>query len=234
MVAGLSAIPPFGEYRGPYGDIINHLVVPARHVTNAVSAVNFDFRGLDTLGEELILFAATIGVAMLLRGARGQATDAEPVRILHRGRRGRSEAVALMARGMAPLTFVFGIYVILHAQLTPGGGFQGGVIVFASVLLVYLAAGYRAWRKLAPAAVVHIVESCGILVYLFGGLVSIALGGVYLENNLPLGSIGSILSGGVIPILNAGVGLAVAAGFCSVALEFLEETRRYSEKEDAE
>ena len=233
MVHGLSALPTFGDYRGPYGDLINHLVVPARHITNAVTAVNFDFRGLDTLGEELILFAATVGVAMLLRGARGEATTARPVRIVGRKRPGRSEAVVLMARGFAPLTLVFGLYVIVHAQLTPGGGFQGGVIVFAAFLLVYLAGGYGAWSKLTPGSVVHVVESGGILIYLLGGLVSLALGGAYLQNNLPLGSLGSILSGGLIPILNLGVALAVAAGFCSVAREFLEETRTLSEDESA-
>jgi multicomponent Na+:H+ antiporter subunit B len=232
MIHGLSALPPFGDYRGPYGDIVNHLVVPARHVTNAVTAVNFDFRGLDTLGEELILFAATVGVAMLFRGTRGQATTAAPVRIEGRKRPGRSEAVALMARVFAPLTFVFGIYVVLHAQLTPGGGFQGGVILFAAVLLAYLADGYGAWTRLTPPIVIHLAESCGILVYLFGGLVSLALGGVYLQNNLPLGALGSIVSGGLIPILNAGVALAVAAGFCAVAREFLEETRRYSDEDE--
>jgi multicomponent Na+:H+ antiporter subunit B len=231
MIHGLTALTPFGSYRGPYGDIVNHLVVPARHVTNAVTAVNFDFRGLDTLGEEIILLAATVGVAMLFRGARGQATTAVPERIAGRKRQGRSEAVALMARSLAPLTFVFGIYVVLHAQLTPGGGFQGGVILFAAVLLTYLAAGYGSWARMTPPIVIHLFESCGILVYLFGGLVSLALGGVYLQNNLPLGQLGSILSGGLIPILNAGVGLAVAAGFCSVAREFLEETRKFSEED---
>ena len=231
MIHGLSALPPFGDYRGPYGDVINHLIVPARHISNAVTGVNFDFRGLDTLGEELILFAATVGVAMLLRGTRGHTTSAEPVKIPLRRRPGRSEAVTLMARWFAPLTLVFGLYVILHAQLTPGGGFQGGVIVFASFLLVYLGGGYGAWSKMTPGLVIHLGESSGILIYLCGGLVSIALGGAYLENDLPLGTLGSILSGGLIPTLNLGVALAVAAGFLSVAREFLEETRRYTDEE---
>jgi multicomponent Na+:H+ antiporter subunit B len=232
LIHGLSALPAFGGYRGPYGDIVNRLVVPARHVTNAVTAVNFDFRGLDTLGEELILFAATVGVAMLLRGTRGHTTSAERVKLPNRKRPGRSEAVTLIARWFAPLTLVFGLYVILHAQLTPGGGFQGGVIVFAAFLLVYLGGGYGAWSRLTPGAVVHVAESCGILVYLLGGIVSLALGGVNLQNDLPLGKLGSILSGGLIPILNLGVALAVAAGFLSVAREFFEETRRYSEAEE--
>lgn len=225
IVAGLAGLPAFGHYPGPYGDIVNTIGVPVRHVTNMVSLVNYDVRGLDTLGEEFILFAATTGVVMLLRGPRGEATAAPPVRILHRRLRGRSEAVTGFSRWMVPLTAVFGVYVVLHAQLTPGGGFQGGVIVFAALLLIYLGDGYAAWRHLVRSSHLDLAEALGAGIYAVAGLVPLSLGAAYLQNVLPLGQVGSILSGGLIPIVNLGVGIAVAAGFTSVALELLEETR---------
>jgi multicomponent Na+:H+ antiporter subunit B len=60
-------LPPWGQYRGPYGDMIAKLAVFERHATDTVNAINYDYRGFDTLGEEFILFTAVIGVMMLLR-----------------------------------------------------------------------------------------------------------------------------------------------------------------------
>jgi len=73
LVWGLSGLPRFGGGGGPYGALLNRVAVPERHATNVVAAVTFDYRGFDTLGEEFILFAAVIGVAILLRAMRGEA-----------------------------------------------------------------------------------------------------------------------------------------------------------------
>src|SRR4051812_35368599 len=64
---GVSGLPPTGVYRGPYGIVLNQTAVSERHSTDIVAAVNFDYRGFDTLGEEFILFASVIGAALLLR-----------------------------------------------------------------------------------------------------------------------------------------------------------------------
>ncbi len=63
---GLNALPPIGHYAGPYGDVILAAAKEERHVLNTVAAVNFDYRGFDTLGEEFIFFASVIGVSLLL------------------------------------------------------------------------------------------------------------------------------------------------------------------------
>ena len=60
-------LPAWGYYRGPYGDVISNLVVYEHHATDAVNAINYDYRGFDTLGEEFILFTAVLGVMLLLR-----------------------------------------------------------------------------------------------------------------------------------------------------------------------
>jgi multicomponent Na+:H+ antiporter subunit C len=67
LVWALYGLPAFGHYRGPYGNVVNRIVVPERHATNAVGTTVFDIRAVDTMGEELILFAAVVGVVMLLR-----------------------------------------------------------------------------------------------------------------------------------------------------------------------
>ena len=140
-------MPVFGSHPLPYGDIINRLAPVQRHVTNMVSAVNFDYRGFDTLGEEMMLMVAVTGTAVLLRGHRGESLTALPATVPSRRIPPHSEALVLTARWFAPLTILFGLYVALHATVTPGGGFQGGVIIASGLLLLYLGEGYSGWRR---------------------------------------------------------------------------------------
>src|ERR1700753_1144556 len=68
-------LPPWGQYLRPYGDLIAKLAVYERHATDTVNAINYDYRGFDTLGEEFILFTAVIGVTMLLRRQKNLPTS---------------------------------------------------------------------------------------------------------------------------------------------------------------
>jgi multicomponent Na+:H+ antiporter subunit B len=226
-VGGLAGLAPFGHYPGPYGDIINAVGTSQRHVTNMVTAVTFDYRGFDTLGEEYMLFTAVTGVALLLRDARGTAANARPKRIRGRPRLGRSEAVMAAGRWFAPVTMVYGIYVVLHAQLTPGGGFQGGVVIASALLFFYLGEGYRQWRETVRAPVLDPLEAAGTGLYAAAGFAGLLSGHAFLENVLPLGTTGDLVSGGLIIVLNLGVALAVAAGFALLFVEFLQETRQF-------
>jgi multicomponent Na+:H+ antiporter subunit B len=224
-VPGLLGLPEFGHYPGPYGDILNAVGTIERHATNIVTLVNFDYRGFDTLGEEYMLFAAVIGAVVLLRGHRGEETSARPAPAPQRDIPPRSEAAALGARLAFGPTVVFGIYVVLHAHLTPGGGFQGGAIIGSTALLLYLGAGYRTWRRLMKSIVLDIAEAFGAGAFAVAGLAAMAAGAPFLTNLLPLGKTGNLVSAGVVPLINIAVGIAVSTGFAVLFLEFLEETR---------
>lgn len=219
-------MPAFGAHPLPYGEAINRDAPRERHVTNMVTAVNFDYRGFDTLGEEFMLLAAVTGAVVLLRGSRGESEAAPPGRVPGRPVPPPSDAVVLVCRLLGPLTLVFGLYVIAHAQLTPGGGFQGGVIVASGTLLLYLGEGYPGWRRLMHSEMLDCIEGSGALAYALCGFGPMLVGARFLENVLPPGKLHTLLSGGLIIIINAGVGLAVAGGFAMLFLEFLEETRR--------
>lgn len=227
-------MPRFGAHSLPYGEAINRDAVRERHVTNMVTAVNFDYRGLDTLGEEFMLFGAVIGAVMLLRGGRGETTTARPGFTPGRPIPARSEAVVLLARIVTPLTLLFGIYVVIHAQLTPGGGFQGGAIIGSGFVLWYLAEGYPGWRRMAPSGPLGIAECAGAAAYALAGFGPMLVGATYLQNVLPLGQTRALISGGLILILNAGVAFAVAGGFGLLFGEFLEETREIDARDNAE
>jgi len=227
VVAGL---PPFGAHPLPYGDMINHLAPIQRHVTNMVTAVNFDYRGFDTLGEEMMLFAAVTGTAVLLRGSREDSPADRPEPTPGRVIPPRSEAVALAARLFGPVTLVFGLYVVLHAQLTPGGGFQGGAIIASGLLLLFLGEGYPCWRSLMRTGLLDALEGGGAAMYAVAGLAPMAAGAHYLENVLPPGQLRALLSGGLMLILNWAVAIAVAGGFGVLFVDFLKETRAEQEE----
>src|SRR5207248_10987677 len=71
LVWGFSGMPRFGDFHAAYERLLNAVAVPQRHSTNVVTAVVFDYRGFDTMGEEFILFASVVGVVLLLRDQRG-------------------------------------------------------------------------------------------------------------------------------------------------------------------
>src|ERR671937_2475515 len=93
----LAGLPDLGHYHWPYGKVLNAVVVDERHTTNVVGAVVFDYRGIDTLGEEFILFSAVLGVALLLRRERGAKDEG--------GGDVRSDAVRLLGFFAAPAGF---------------------------------------------------------------------------------------------------------------------------------
>jgi multicomponent Na+:H+ antiporter subunit B len=225
LLVGMGGLEPFGVYRGPYGDIINSSVVPERHATNSVTAVNFDYRGFDTLGEEFILFAAVAGVMVLLREGRGESESSVPGGELARVQQPRSDAVRLAGVAIIGLVNLIGFYIVIHAQLTPGGGFQGGAILGTGTLLAYLASRYRTYRRVVPKAMLDAAEAVGAGTYALIGIATVVAGGAFLENLLPLGTPKTLLSGGTIGPINLAVGIEVAAGFAILFEEFLEETR---------
>ncbi len=224
-LAALVLVPGFATDLPSYGDLINRIGPAERHVANMVSAINFDIRGLDTLGEEFMLLAAIAGTVVLLRGERGTDTTDTAIRLPGRPLVPRAEAVTLVCRIFGPLLAVFGLYIVLHATVTPGGGFQGGVILASASLLIYLGEGYASWRRSVLAGWLDAMEGGGALVFALCGLAPMFVGAAFLENVLPLGTIRDMLSGGLMLVANLGVAFAVTGGFTQLFLEFMEETR---------
>jgi multicomponent Na+:H+ antiporter subunit B len=215
LLWSVAGLPDFGHYRGPYGKVLNRVAPSERHVTNVVSAVVFDYRGVDTLGEEFILFASVMGVALLLRDARDEEGRPED--------RAEGDALRLAGIGLAAALLVLGFYVVAHGYITPGGGFQGGVVLAAAFALVYLAGSYRSYRNVTPTAGVDLAKGTGAGSFAVIGVVALLLGTAYLHNFGPLGTSGTLASGGTIAMLNVASALEVSAAFVLLFTEFLEE-----------
>jgi multicomponent Na+:H+ antiporter subunit B len=209
---------------GWYADFVNRVTVPERQITDAVTAVNFDIRGFDTLGEEFIMFASVLGVALLLRRQRDE-WDGPPLdRARGRSTPQSSDAVRILTVALVGPVVLFGIYVVVHGQVTPGGGFQGGVVLATAPLLIYLAGEYRSLCRLAPRWLVETAEAIGAGGYAVIGAVGMLRAERFLENWMPLGKAGDVFSGGTVALIDLTVGLEVAGGFIVLLLIFLEET----------
>lgn len=212
----LVAVPNFGDYRGPYGSVLNRVAVPERHMSNVVTAVVFDYRGFDTLGEEFILFVAVTGVVLLLRKQEkddvGELTDAI-----------RSDGVRVAGTLAVGLAILVALWVVAFGFVTPGGGFQGGAALASGVLLLFLTASWKAWAGVADARFLDPVEGIGAGGYAVVGLVALANGLPFLTNLLGPGRTGTLVSGGSAPFVNWCAALEVSAALLILFAEFLEE-----------
>jgi multicomponent Na+:H+ antiporter subunit B len=223
LLWAFAGLPDFGHYSGVYGRVIQQVALGETHSTNLVAPVVFDYRGVDTLVEEFILFVAVAGCAILLRATRDEHAVENAARLAD----GRSDATArpvraLGAAAVAP-TVVLGAYVIAHGQITPGGGFQGGVVLAGAAVLVYAAGQYVSAHRVGPEARLEIAEAvgaAGFVLLAIGGLIA---GGAALENFLGLGKPGDVFSAGTIPLANVAVGIEVAGGMTLIAAEFLDQ-----------
>ncbi|MGX1547331.1 MnhB domain-containing protein [Streptomyces adustus] len=215
FTAACTHLPSFGSAHHPYGDRAVAAAL-AHRTANVISSVNFDIRAFDTLGEESILFGTVLGATLLLRQARDE-----------RHRRAEAERVMpttrLFGSLLLPVTLVVGVYIVAHGQLSPGGGFQGGVVLATALHLAYVAADYRALKKLRPLTLLDVADSLAAASYTLVGLASLIIGGAFLKNVLPLGSFNQITSGGTVPVLNAAVGVEVACGLIVLLAHFLDQ-----------
>ena len=217
LLWGFAGLPDFGDYRGPYGFLLNHVALPERHTTNVVMATTFDYRGVDTMGEEFILFAAIVGVTLLLRGKTREDREAyEPAG-------DSSDALRLVGVLMVGAGVLVGLWLAAFGYVTPGGGFQGGVAVAGGALLLYLAASYRAYRPFTNEEVLDPLGALGAGGYTIIGLAALVSGLPFLHNLLGPGTPGTLLSGGSIPFLNWAAALEVAAANLTLYSEFIEE-----------
>jgi len=179
---------------------------PETGSANIVTSVVVNYRSFDTLGEITVLFVSALGVALLGGLLRKKVTfQYKPGFILNQG-----------MTIIAGIVLITGIYIFVHGHLSPGGGFPGGAMIGSAFLLMYLSD--ETFR--AKITGFKILEGTAGSLILIIGLVGLSTGGYFLYNFLPNGTIGDLISAGIVPVLYVLVGLKVGSEVSNILGNF--------------
>jgi len=170
---------------------------PELGAANIVTAILAGYRGFDTLGELSILFAAATAASLVLGHRRADARRDPPGGLV----------LSAGADLLFPLLLVVGIFIVVHGHLTPGGGFQGGVILAAAFFVALLANPARTLNH----ALLGWIEGLAGAAFILIGLWALVEDGHFLTPLLPLGTMGELVSAGTLPLLSVAIGLKVGA-----------------------
>lgn len=214
LLIAVSYLPTYGDAENPVNnEVAERYIESGLQETGAVNIVTgmiLDYRAFDTLGESHVLFIATCTVLILLRKdkKREDGSDAEESDRLHEPK--NDVILQTAARILVPPIFIFGIYVILGGHLGPGGGFSGGAIIGAGLILYLNAFGFAKTERFFTAKTYKKLSVCALGCYCLAKSYSFYTGANHMESVIPLGTPGAILSSGLILILNICVGTVVA------------------------
>lgn len=176
---------------------------------NIVSGMILTYRAFDTFGETNVLFIATCCVMVLLM-VDDVILKKQEVKNDRRFEPKNDAILQGTAFVLCPIIFIFGIYVILNGHLSPGGGFSGGAILGAGLILYVSAYGFKKTQKFFNEHIYKIAKITALCMYGIIGSYFYITGANGIENHIPLGTPGHILSGGIILPIDICVGLEVA------------------------
>ncbi len=137
-----------------------------------------------------------------------------------------SKIVRVVATIIVPFILLYGLYLIVHGHLTPGGGFQGGAVIASGIALLFVAFNFRYVRGFLSEDSLSTIECSGALLFVgiaFGGIVTTTFFANFLLGSPVFGGIpvggpepATIWSGGTIPLMNIAVGMKVSAGLLAI------------------
>ena len=209
MIYTVSYMPRTGSADTP----ANSNEVPERYIekgqeetgaVNIVAGMILDYRAFDTLGESHVLFIATITVLILMRSDKKKNN----VKIEYEPQ--DDPILQMVAKVLVPIIMIFGIYVIMNGHISPGGGFSGGAIIGAGLILYLNAFGFEKTERFFTEKLYKRVTFGSLAFYALAKCYSFFCGANHLDSHIPNGIPGHIISAGLIFPLNIAVGLVVA------------------------
>ncbi len=135
------------------------------------------------------------------------------------------QIVRVISRMIIPFIQVYGIFVVLHGHLSPGGGFPGGAILGASIILYTLVFGAKAGAQLIPHTTSKWLESGAILLFIAIGMIAVGTGRSFLTNRatgFAMGELGNIISAGFIPVISVAIGIKVGSTMITLFLTMID------------
>ena len=214
-------LPQFGSAEHPINNEVSaRYIEQGLQETGAVNIVTgmiLDYRAFDTLGESSVLFTAAMVVLLLLRLDAGSEAYSPLARAVRENPHAdtyyepsHDAILQRTARLLAPFIVLLGIYVVLNGHLSPGGGFSGGAIIGAGLVVYVTAFGFADIRRFFTYRTYQRTVLLALMTYAVSKCYSFYTGANGLHSAIPLGTPGAILSSGLILVLNICVGFIVA------------------------
>ena len=234
LLAAVAELPPFGDPGNPANnEVVQRYVERGGRETgaqNIVAGMILDYRAFDTFGESVVLFTAAVCVLMLLSTvADDSSSRTAPCRFVQNSGLTALKPVQrddAILRGVAslsiPIILLLGCAVVVEGHLSPGGGFSGGAILSAGLILCANAYGFDRVHRVFSERTFVMSSSGALLAYAVMKGWSFFSGANHIESGIPTGKVGNILSGGLILPLNICVGLVVAGTLYSFYALFSE------------
>ena len=181
-------------------------------VANAVTSVVVYFRGFDTLGEIAVLFIAALGIGLMVSSHESHERHKEESNFI----------LQTASKLLFPFITLFGVYVMIYGHLSPGGGFQGGVIIASGVLLLLIS--YQNFE--VPHALISALETLAGVSYVLIGLLGLWIVDHFLGNFLPhdISQMGMLISGGIIPLIYIIVGVKVGSEMSMIVQNLIQRS----------
>ena len=219
LIRTVIELPPFGDpsnlYNNEVGQRYIEQGIPETGAVNFVAGMILDYRAFDTFGESTVLFVAACSVLILLKlGEHGKDEKPTPAMVeaewddRHHEPK-NDEILQLAAKILVPIVMFYGIYVVLNGHLSPGGGFSGGAIMGAALILYLNAFGFEKASKIFTFKTFRWVTFVSLMTYAGLKSYSFFTGANHIESHIPKGTPGAILSSGFILPLNICVGFIV-------------------------
>ena len=188
---------------------------------NIITGVILNYRGYDTNGEVTVIFSALCAViAILDREKKGHSrsgvdASATPTSVI----------VKTVVRFSLPVVVLFAVYIILHGEPSPGGGFQGGAVIGASIILFTLVFGLPVSTKRMPFGARIPLESVNVLGFLAMGFLGIAFGVEFLTYLLPgiHGALADTIRSLMLTLIEIGIGVGGGVIFVSIVFTMIRE-----------
>ena len=227
LLTMVSYLPTIGEVSNPVNNEVSRRYIEnglqETGAVNIVTGMILDYRAFDTLGESHVLFTALVCVLILLRiDTKNQMTGYEDyytVRTDSYFDLSGDPILRLVCAVIIPCVLLYGIYIILNGQNSPGGGFSGGAVLGAGLILFSTAFGFDKVDRLFSLKVSNIVTFVSLAFYSFAKGYVFFMGANGLDAHIPKGTPGAIFSGGMILPLDIAVGCVVGCtmfGFYSL------------------
>lgn len=223
LLITVSYLPRYGEFSNPVNNEVTKRYIEKgmeeTGAVNIIAGIILDYRAFDTFGESCVLFVASCSVMMLMRKDK----KGKPCEELTAYDPKRDLIVKRVAKIIVPFNLMLGIYVVLNGHLSPGGGFSGGAIMGASLILLSSAYGYQNIRKIFSEKVIKIVTFISLSFYAIAKGYSFFTGANHIPSGIPTGTPGDIISSGLILPLNIAVGFIVTMTMYSFYALFTRE-----------